>query len=86
MANKANTPTFTEVMNGPDSAGFLKAMKLKMASLIEMDTFSVISRTSKLKVISSVWTFKVKPFPDGSVKKLKARVCDRGFEQIEGRD
>ena len=86
MANKMDTPTFTEAMNGPDSAGFLKAMELEMATLIEMETFDVIKRTSKLNVISSVWAFKVKRFPDGSVKKLKARLCARGFEQVEGRD
>ena len=37
MANKADTPTFTEVMNGPDSAGFLKAMELEMTTLINME-------------------------------------------------
>ena len=47
-------------MYGPDSTGFLKAMELETVTLIEMDTFSVISRTSKIKVISSVWAFKVK--------------------------
>ena len=86
MANKADTPTFTEAMNEPDSSGFLKAMELEMTTLINMDTFSVILRTSKLMVISSVWAFKVKRFPDGSVKKLKARLCARGFEQVEGWD
>ena len=86
MATKTDTPTFTEAMNGPDAAGFLKAMEIKMTTLIQMETFDVIQRTHKLNVISSVWAFKIKRFPDGSVKKLKARLCARGFEQVEGRD
>ena len=86
MANKGNTPTFTEAMNAPDSADFLKAMELEMTTLINMNTFSVIPRTSKVKVISSVWAFKGKQFPEGSVKKLKARLYAHGFEQVEGCD
>ena len=38
------------------------------------------------KIISSVWAFRRKRYPDGSVRKLKARICARGFEQIEGVD
>ena len=71
MINRTNIPTFTEAMNGPDSAGFLKAMELEMTTLIKLETFYVVERISKLKVISSVWVFKVKKFPDGSVNKFK---------------
>ena len=81
-----NTPTFTKAMNGPDCAGFLKAMESKMTTLIEMKTFDFVKHLSKHKVISSMWVFKVKRFPDGSVNKLKAQLCARGFEQIEGQD
>jgi hypothetical protein len=28
--------------------------------------------------------FKVKRYPDGSMRKLKARFCAREYEQIEG--
>jgi hypothetical protein len=51
-----------------------------------MEVFTVLDRKPWMKVISSVWAFKRKHFPDGSVRKLKARLCARGFEQIEGRD
>jgi hypothetical protein len=61
-------------------------MEQELATLIQMDVFTVIDRKPWMKVISSVWAFKRKRFPDGSVLKLKARLCARGFEQIEGRD
>ena len=73
MINRTITLTFTEAMNGPDSAGFINAIKLEMATLIEMETFDVVKRIYKHKVlIASVWVFKVKRFPDGSANKLKA--------------
>ena len=67
MMNRTDTPTFTEAMSGPDSAGFLKAMELEMMTLIGMKTFDVVKYLSKHKGISSVWVFKVKRFPNGSV-------------------
>jgi hypothetical protein len=69
-----------------DAAGFFKAMEQELDTLIQMKVFTVIDRKPWMKVISSVWAFKRKRFPDGSIRKLKARLCARGFEQIEGRD
>ena len=86
VASNADTPTFTEAMNGPDAAGFMKAMEVEINTLIKMDTFEVVDRQPWMKVISSVWAFKVKRFPDGSIKKLKARLCARGYEQRHGQD
>ena len=51
MAYLVDTPTFTKVMNGPDSLGFFKAMELEMTTLIGMETFDVVQRSPKLKVI-----------------------------------
>ena len=59
MINRTDTPTFVKAMNGPDSAGFLKAMESEMATLIEMETVDVAKHLSKHKVISSVWAFEV---------------------------
>jgi hypothetical protein len=80
VANQDDNPTLTEAMNGPDAAGFLKAMEQELETLIQMEVFTVLDRKPWMKVISSVWAFKRKRFPDGSVRKLKARLCARGFE------
>jgi hypothetical protein len=37
-------------------------------------------------VIDSIWAFKLKRFPDGMVKKSKARFCASGDQQLEGVD
>ena len=39
-----------------------------------------------MKVLPSTWAFRCKRYPDGSVRKLKARFCARGDKQIEGVD
>jgi hypothetical protein len=37
-----------------------------------------------MNVFPSTWVFKIKRFPDGTVKKFKARFCARGDRQKEG--
>ena len=40
----------------------------------------------KKRIFDVTWAFKRKRYPDGSVKKLKARLCFRGDQQVEGVD
>ena len=39
-----------------------------------------------MNVLKSTWSFKLKRYPDGLIKKFKARFCDRGDMQLEGID
>jgi hypothetical protein len=39
-----------------------------------------------MNVLPSTWAFKIKRYPDGLIKKFKARFCARGDKQIEGVD
>jgi hypothetical protein len=86
MANKDDNPTFKEAMAGPDAAGFITAMEAEIFILIELEVFEIVERTSNMKVLSGVWALKRKRYPDGLIRKLKARYCARGFEQVEGVD
>ena len=86
MANKEDNSTFMEAVNGPDAASFMEAMKLELSTLVEMKTFDIVDKAPWMKIISSVWAFKRKRYPNGSIRKLKARLCARGFEQREGID
>ena len=73
-------------MASPDQAGFLKAMDIEIQTLTSLDVYELVTRTANMKVLSTVWAFKRKRYPDGSICKLKARFCARGFEQREGID
>jgi hypothetical protein len=86
VINKEDNPTLKEAMNGPDASGFIKAMETEINTLITMQAFVVVDKERWMNVVSSVWAFKRKRYPDGSIRKLKARICARGFEQIEGVD
>jgi hypothetical protein len=86
VANKEDNPTLKEAMNSPDAAGFMKAMETELDTLITMKAFIIVDKKNWMNVVSSVWAFKRKRYPDGSIRKLKARICARGFEQIEGVD
>ena len=86
VADKEDNPTLKEAMNGPDATGFMKAMEIEIETLIKMNAFIVVDREPWMNVVSSVWAFKRKRYPDGCLRKLKARICARGFEQIEGVD
>jgi hypothetical protein len=86
IANKEDNPTLKEAMDGPDAEGFMKAMEIEIETLIKMEAFVVVDKEAWMKVVSSIWSFKRKRYPDGSIRKLKAQICARGFEQIEGVD
>jgi hypothetical protein len=85
-ANAEDTPTWNEAMNGPHSAGFWKAMEAELETLTRKDCWEVVERPKNRPVVSSTWAFKIKRYPDGSMRKLKARFCARGYEQTEGVD
>jgi hypothetical protein len=85
-ANAEDNPRWNEAMNGPDADGYWDAMKSELKQLEDKSVWEVVSREHATKVLPSTWTFKCKRYPDGSVRKLKARFCARGDCQIEGVD
>lgn len=86
-ANADDNPTWEIAMNGPDRAGYWKAMEVEYFTLeSEMDFWDVIEREEWMNVLPSNWAFRCKQFPDGTVRKLKARFCVRGDKQREGID
>ena len=61
-------------------------MKLEIATLENIDAWSVVDRYDSNGaphyVIPSTWAFKCKRYPDGRIKKFKARFCARGDKQL----
>ena len=53
-------------------------------------TWTLVSRATAIaaqkKIVPSKWTFKRKRFPDGRIRKYKARFCVRGDKQVVGVD
>jgi hypothetical protein len=51
-----------------------------------MKAWEIVERQSWMKVLPSTWALRCKRFPDGMIRKLKARFCARGDKQMEGVD
>ena len=84
--NDADTPTWEQAMNGPNAEGFWEACKVEYNTLIKKECWDIVKKQSWMNVLPGTWAFKIKRYPDGLVKKLKARFCARGDRQIEGVD
>ena len=85
-ANASDNPNWYEATNGPQADGYWQAMGAELETLKAKDSWEVVERTKDMNVLPSTWAFKCKRFPDGSVRKLKARFCVRGDKQKEGID
>ena len=84
-----DTPNIREALSGEHAEHFMEAMKSELSELESHETWEVVPIT-KLpegrKLIPGTWAFKIKRFPDGRLRKYKARFCVRGDRQVEGVD
>ncbi|MCO5568845.1 hypothetical protein L7F22_022546 [Adiantum nelumboides] len=62
------------------------AMQTEYDSILHNQTWELVDRPKKRKVIGTKWVFKAKFKSDGSLDKYKARLVAKGFAQIEGFD
>ena len=86
-ANSDDLPTYWEAMKSPDANGFMDAIAEENATLKSMGAWEVVDQlVGRRNVLPGTWTLWQKRYPDGRVKKLKARFCERGDKQIEGVD
>ena len=84
---KDDVLTYNEAMSGPFQEEFYHAMREEIHTLANVfRCWELVPREPGMKVLRSTWTFRVKRFPDGSIKKFKARFCACGNEQEEGID
>ena len=64
-------------------------MEVEITNYTERDHWDLIPRSqlpSGSKTIMSVWSFKRKRLPDGTICKYKARICAHGGQQQWGVD
>jgi len=83
-----DSPRYHEAMASIDSESFKEAMVAEINALTAKNTWTVIPRASisGKNVLPGTWAFKRKRFPDGRLRKCKARFCVRGDKQVEGVD
>ena len=79
-ANSDNLPTYWEAMKSPDAEGFMDAMTEEISML------EIVDQPARKSVLPRTWALCWKRYPDGQVKKFKARFFAQGDKQIEGVD
>ncbi|KAK0583900.1 hypothetical protein LWI29_004754 [Acer saccharum] len=79
--------TFDEAVSSIDKARWLNAMRDEMDSLAKNNTWSLVKKPEKQKIIACKWIFKIKD-RDGQNEppRYKARLVAKGFTQREGID
>ncbi len=79
--NKDNL-SFESAVCGPFQREYWKAMQVELDTLeTNFKCWDLVPQTPYMKVISSTWALKVKRYPDGTVKKFKARSCACGDQK-----
>jgi hypothetical protein len=84
-----DSPSFQEAMTGPYRDEFLEAMRTEVRELESHKCWDVVAATDVpegAKVLPTMWVFKVKRFPDGRVRRFKARLVVRGDYQVKEED
>ena len=84
--NDMDTPRWKEATSGENAEGFWQAMWMEVCTLMKMGAWELVDKTETMNVIPTTWAFKIKRYPTGLVRKLKARLCVRGDLQKEGID
>ena len=85
-ASKEDNPNWRQAMNGPFREEYWNAACKEIDTLEEMNAWGVVDRPEDMNILEGIWAFKLKRFPDGMIKKFKARYCVRGDQQLEGID
>ena len=85
-SSKSDNPNWWEAMKSPFADEYWKAAVKEIETLEKMGVWEVVDRPEGANVIDSTWAFRIKRFPDGLIKKFKARFCVRGDQQVHGID
>ncbi len=82
-----DNPSYDMAMNGPFQGEYYEAMRAELKTIADdFGCWEVVPRNPGMNVLPSPWAFTEKRFPDGSIKKFKARFCAHGDRQLEGID
>jgi hypothetical protein len=85
-ATETEPSTFEEAMRSPSASAWKTAMETELASMRNLEVWSVIPRSEATRVIPCRWIFKVKRHADGTIERHKARLVAKGFKQRSGVD
>ena len=83
----ANEPKcYSEAMSSDERNDWMLAMKDEINSLHKNETWQLVDRPSKKRIVPCKWVYKIKRDACGNVTKYKARLVAKGYSQVPGVD
>lgn len=73
-------------MESSHAKNWQEAADLEYESLLENETWDLVTLPKDRKAVGSRWVFKVKHHCDGSVERYKCRLVAKGYAQLYGAD
>ena len=88
QTHHSDTPTYKDILRLPEEERKLWDVSIvkEIKSLRDLGSFKMVPRPRGEKILASTWAFRKKIYPDGLLKKFKARFCVRGDQQVDGVD
>ncbi len=80
-ASKLDNPGWRKATRGKFADDYWKATELEIFTLESIEAWTIVDREHDMNAINSTWAFKCKRYPDGLIKRFKARFCVRGDQQ-----
>ena len=79
---------YNDILRGSSSERALwqDDMVKELKYLGKIGYFKMIKRPGGANILYSTWAFRRKRYPEGSLKKYKAKFCMRGDQQVDGVD
>ena len=85
-ASAEDNPNWRQAMNGKFADEYLEAAVTEVETLEFMKSWEVVEQQDDMNVFMPTWELKLKCYPDGLIKRFKARFCARGDMQTKGVD
>lgn len=94
IAFAANTPvelppvpeTIHQALSSPEAEAWREAALTELAAINKAEVWDLVPEPPNTNIVSSRWVFARKLNANGEVVCHKARLCARGFTQVEGID
>ncbi|KRY26977.1 Retrovirus-related Pol polyprotein from transposon TNT 1-94, partial [Trichinella spiralis] len=81
IAQMNDPKSAAEALSCDESKERLEAMKREYEALVRDNTWEIVNRPQRQKVITCQWVYNTKFNADGSIKQRKARLVAKGFLQ-----
>ncbi|KAI7942739.1 hypothetical protein MJO28_012766 [Puccinia striiformis f. sp. tritici] len=81
-----NPKSYIQALNSPNSSFWKKAIDKEITNMQDHDVWIIVEKREDQKRINCTWVFRVKRDQLNIPIEYKARLCAKGFQQVEGKD